>query len=141
MIPGLPQELLAGSDEDASLRMKRMIFITDSMTSVELDSDGTPFMEFGKDGKPTGVTWRVTRVARGSGTSVREVEELLCQYRMMANMAKQAGGKNGWMQAVQKMQQAAGGRGRGANGMPTPAQIQAMQVRRWDFFISIHDTD
>lgn len=27
------------------------------------------------------------------------------------------------------MQAAAGGKGRGANGMPTPAQIQAMQVR------------
>jgi len=76
--------------------MKRMIFITDSMTAMELDSDGTPFMDIGKDGKPTDLTWRVTRVARGSGTSVREVEELLCQYRMMANMAKQAGGKNGW---------------------------------------------
>ncbi|KAI0934035.1 Signal recognition particle, variant 2 [Taiwanofungus camphoratus] len=129
MIPGLPQDLLQGSDEEGSLRMKRMMFITDSMTSSELDSDGTPFMELGKDGKPVGLTWRVTRVARGSGTSVREVEELLCQYRMMANMAKQAGGKNGWLQAIQKMQAAAGGRGRGANGMPTPAQIQAMQVR------------
>ena len=128
MIPGLPQELLQGSDEEGAARMKRMIYITDSMTATELDSDGSPFMEFGKDGKPTGLTWRVTRVARGSGTSVREVEELLCQYRMMANMAKQAGGKNGWLQAAQKMQQAAGGRGRGANGMPTPAQIQAMQV-------------
>ena len=129
MIPGLPQELLQGSDEDGAVRMKRMIYITDSMTSAELDSDGMPFMELGKDGKPIGLTWRVTRVARGSGTSVREVEELLCQYRMMANMAKQAGGKNGWLQAAQKMQQAAGGRGRGANGAPTPAQIQAMQVR------------
>ncbi|KAF8892533.1 signal recognition particle protein [Infundibulicybe gibba] len=127
MIPGLPQDLLQGSDEEGSMRMKRMIFITDSMTAMELDSDGTPFMEMGKDGKPTGLTWRVTRVARGSGTSVREVEELLCQYRMMANMAKQAGGKNGWLQAMQKMQAAAGGKGRGANGMPTPAQIQAMQ--------------
>lgn len=29
---------------------------------------------------------------------------------------------------MQKMQQAAGGKGRGAGGMPTPAQIQAMQV-------------
>ena len=29
---------------------------------------------------------------------------------------------------MQKMQNAAGGRGRGVNGMPTPAQIQAMQV-------------
>jgi hypothetical protein len=96
MIPGLPQDLLQGSDEEGSLRMKRMIYITDSMTAQELDSDGTLFMEFGKDGKPVDVTWRVLRVAKGSGTSVREVEELLCQYRMMANMAKQAGGKNGW---------------------------------------------
>lgn len=127
MIPGLPQELLQGSDEEGSMRMKRMIYITDSMSSVELDSDGSLFMEMGKDSKPVGLTWRVTRVAKGSGTSVREVEELLCQYRMMANMAKQAGGKNGWLQAMQKMQSAAGGRGRGANGMPTPAQIQAMQ--------------
>ena len=32
------------------------------------------------------------------------------------------------LQAMQKMQAAAGGKGRGAGGMPTPAQIQAMQV-------------
>ncbi|KAI0306466.1 signal recognition particle protein [Multifurca ochricompacta] len=127
MIPGLPQDLLQGSDEEGALRMKRMIYITDSMSSMELDSDGTVFMESAKDGKPIGLTWRVSRVARGSGTTVREVEELLCQYRMMANMAKQAGGKNGWLQAMQKIQSAAGGRGRGAGGMPTPAQIQAMQ--------------
>jgi len=31
------------------------------------------------------------------------------------------------LQAMQKMQQAAGGKGRGLNGMPTPAQIQALQ--------------
>ena len=129
MIPGLPQDLLQGSDEEGALRMKRMIYITDSMSSTELDSDGSLFMDFGKDGKPIDLTWRVSRVARGSGTTVREVEELLCQYRMMANMAKQAGGKNGWLQAMQKIQGAAGGRGRGAGGMPTPAQIQAMQVR------------
>ncbi|KAI0256809.1 signal recognition particle protein [Lactifluus subvellereus] len=127
MIPGLPQELLQGSDEEGALRLKRMIYITDSMSSTELDSDGSLFMEFAKDGKPIGLTWRVSRVARGSGTTVREVEELLCQYRMMANMAKQAGGKNGWLQAMQKLQGAGGGRGRGAGGMPTPAQIQAMQ--------------
>ncbi|KAI5123328.1 hypothetical protein M0805_001753 [Coniferiporia weirii] len=127
MIPGLPQDLLQGSDEEGSSRMKRMIYITDSMSASELDSDGSCFMVTGKDGKPEGLTWRVTRVARGSGTSVREVEELLCQYRMMANMAKQAGGKNGWMQTIQKMQAAAGGKGRGANGALTPAQIQAMQ--------------
>jgi signal recognition particle subunit SRP54 len=96
MIPGLPADLLAGSDEEGSSRLKRMIYITDSMSAAELDSDGSLFMEYGKDGKPVALTWRVTRVARGSGTSVREVEELLCQYRLMANMAKQAGGKHGW---------------------------------------------
>jgi Signal peptide binding domain len=128
MIPGLPQDLLQGSDEEGAVRLKRMIYITDSMSSTELDSDGSLFMEFAKDGKPVGLTWRVSRVARGSGTTVKEVEELLCQYRMMANMAKQAGGKNGWLQAMQKMQSAGVGRGRGAGGMPTPAQIQAMQV-------------
>jgi signal recognition particle subunit SRP54 len=109
--------------------MKRMIYITDSMSSAELDSDGSLFLEFAKDGKPIGLTWRVARVAQGSGTTVREVEEVLCQYRMMANMAKQAGGKNGWLQTMQKVQNSTGGRGRGAGGMPTPAQIQAMQVR------------
>ena len=103
MIPGLPQDLLQGSDEEGSLRMKRMIYITDSMTAAELDSDGTPFMEYGEDGRPISLTWRVTRVARGSGTSVREVEELLCQYQMMANMAKQAGGKNGWCVFLRKL--------------------------------------
>jgi signal recognition particle GTPase len=97
MIPGVPQDLLAGNDEDAGRRLKRMMIITDSMTAAELDSDGMCFMQMDATGKePIGITWRVTRVARGSGASVREVEELLCQYRMMANMAKQAGGKNGW---------------------------------------------
>lgn len=96
MIPGLPAEMLDGSDEEGTRRLKRMIYITDSMTAEELDSDGSLFMEMGKDGKPVGLTWRVTRVGKGSGTSLREVEELLCQYRMMAQMAKQAGGKKGW---------------------------------------------
>jgi len=127
MIPGLPQDMLAGGDEESGIRMKRMIYITDSMTAAELDSDGSLFIKTSRDGKPVRLTNRVLRVAKGSGTSVREVEELLVQYRVMSNMAKQAGGKKGWLQAAQKMQAAAGGRGRGAGGMPSPAQIQAMQ--------------
>ncbi|EJU05189.1 signal recognition particle protein [Dacryopinax primogenitus] len=126
MIPGLPD--MAGSEEEISSKFKRMIYMTDSMTAYELESDGLCFVDMEKDGKtPIGVNWRAQRVARGSGTSVAEVEEMLFQYRMMANMAKGAGGKNGWIQAMQKMQAAAGGKGRGPNGMPSPAQIQAMQ--------------
>ncbi|KAH8116925.1 SRP54-type protein [Phellopilus nigrolimitatus] len=109
MIPGLPQDLLQGSDEEGSLRMKRMLYITDSMSAVELDSDGSTASPRGSHG-----AYRASQ--RGSGTSVREVEELLCQYRMMANMAKQAGGKNGWMSAIQAMQRS----------MP-PGMLQQMQ--------------
>jgi len=84
-----------GTDEEASVRLKRLICITDSMTPEELDSDGMLFMKVGKDGKPYGLTKRVRRVAKGSGASIREVEEVLMQHRMMANVAKQMGGKNG----------------------------------------------
>jgi signal recognition particle subunit SRP54 len=132
MIPGFPQEMLQAGDEDPGMRMKRMIFIMDSMSSAELDSDGSIFLDTALEGGkqvPVGLSWRVTRVARGSGTSVREVEEVLSQHRVMANMAKSVGGKNGWMQSLQKAQQAMGAP-RGPNGMPTPQQIQAMQVRR-----------
>ncbi|KZT53982.1 signal recognition particle protein [Calocera cornea HHB12733] len=126
MIPGLPD--MAGSEDEISSKFKRMIYMTDSMTSYELESDGLCFLEMEKDGKtPIRTNWRVQRVARGSGTSVGEVEEMLFQYRMMASMAKGAGGKNGWLSAMQKMQAAGGGRGKGPNGMPTPQQIQAMQ--------------
>lgn len=58
---------------------------------------------------------------------MREVEELLAQARMMAGMARQAGGKNGWMSAMQKMQGAMGGKPLGPNGQPSPAQIEAMR--------------
>lgn len=70
----------------------------------------------GKNGEPIGLTKRVITIARGSGTSVREVEEcvvflstpsssllaltadglpvpsLLMQHHMMGNMAKTIGG-------------------------------------------------
>lgn len=45
----------------------------------------------------------------------------------MAGMARQAGGQNGWMSAMQKMQAAAGGKPLGPNGMPSQQQIQAMR--------------
>jgi signal recognition particle subunit SRP54 len=53
-------------------------------------------VSFDKNGNPIGLNRRAKRVARGSGTSIREVEELLAQARMMAGMARQAGGQNGW---------------------------------------------
>ncbi|GFZ49549.1 Signal recognition particle 54 kDa protein homolog [Saitozyma sp. JCM 24511] len=127
MIPGMPAGMMDGNEEDTAAKLKRMIFITDAMRQDELDSDGMIFVAFDKAGNPIGLNRRAKRVARGSGTSIREVEELLAQARMMAGMARQAGGQNGWMTAMQKMQAAAGGKPLGPNGQPSPAQIEAMR--------------
>ena len=92
MIPGLGAMMNGMDDEEGSMKMKRMIYICDSMTDKELDSDGKIFIE-----QPS----RMTRVARGSGTSVREVEDLLSQQRMMAGMAKKMGGMQKGMKGAQ----------------------------------------
>jgi signal recognition particle subunit SRP54 len=110
MVPGLSNLMAGMDDNEGSAKMKRMIYICDSMTEKELDSDGKMFME-----QPT----RMTRVARGSGTSVREVEDLLTQQRMMAGMAKKMGGN---MKNLQRAQQAMGGGNR-------QQQMAAMQKR------------
>jgi signal recognition particle subunit SRP54 len=129
MIPGMPSGMMEGGNEDeAAAKLKRMIFITDAMRTDELDTDGLIFFTMDKNGNPVSLNKRARRVAQGSGTSIREVEELLAQARMMAGMARQAGGKNGWMGAMQKMQNAAGGKPLGPNGMPSQQQIEAMRV-------------
>lgn len=49
-------------------------------------------MKLDRNGYPTGLNKRAYRVARGSGTSVKEVEEMLTQARAMSGLAKMAGG-------------------------------------------------
>ncbi|KAF2418377.1 signal recognition particle protein [Tothia fuscella] len=98
MIPGLGNMMGGMDDEEGSLKLKRMIYICDSMTEKELDSNGLLFTE-----QPS----RMTRIARGSGTSVREVEDLLTQHKVMANMAKKM---KGGMANMQKAQGAMQGR-------------------------------
>ncbi|KAK4621677.1 Signal recognition particle [Fulvia fulva] len=110
MIPGLSNMMGGVDDEEGGMKLKRMIYICDSMTQKELDSDGKMFKD-----QPT----RITRVARGSGTSVREVEELLSQQQMMAGMAKKM---KGGMANMQKAQGAMGGANR-------QQQMAAMQKR------------
>ena len=97
-----------------------MIYIFDSMTKAELESDGRIFIE-----QPS----RMVRVARGSGTSVFDVEMILMQQQMMARMAQNA----------KTAQQVAGG-GHGipnAGGLPripgmpniSPQMMQQAQQR------------
>lgn len=132
MIPGLSQMMNGMDDEEGSMKLKRMIYICDSMTNKELDSDGKMFVE-----QPT----RMTRIAKGSGTSVREVEDLLTQHRMMAGMAKKMKGNMANMQraqgamgggnraqqmaAMQKRLQSMGGAS-GAGGMDLGAMMKAL---------------
>ncbi|KAJ4417050.1 Signal recognition particle [Gnomoniopsis sp. IMI 355080] len=113
MIPGMSNMMQGMDDDEGNAKLRRMLYIADSMTKKELDSDGKIFLD-----QPE----RMTRVARGSGTSVREVEDLLTQQRMMAGMAKKMGGN---MKNMQKAQAAMGG-GRGGN---QAAQMAAMQKR------------
>lgn len=109
MIPGMGQMLGQVGEDEASNRLKRMVYIMDSMTKKELDSDGEIFIQ-----QPS----RIVRVARGSGTSATEVEMILFQQRMMATMAQRTKG----------MMDQKGGAG-GLPGMPpgfkpSPQQIQ-----------------
>lgn len=108
MIPGLSQMTAGMDDEEGSNKLKRMIYICDSMNDRELDSDGKLFVS-----QPT----RMTRIARGSGTSVREVEDVLTQHRMMAGMAKN----------MAKMKKAGAGLPGMGGGPAQKAQLAAMQ--------------
>lgn len=135
MIPGLGNMMGGMDDDEGASKLKRMIYICDSMTLKELDGDGRVFVE-----QPT----RMTRVARGSGTSVREVEELLTQHRTMAGMAKKvkggmanmqkaqgmmgAGNRNQQMAAMQKRMQSMGrgAGGPGGGGMPDLGSMMKM---------------
>ena len=110
MIPGLSNMMSGMDDEEGAKKLKRMIYITDSMTDAELDSDGKIFLQ-----QPS----RMTRCARGSGTSVREVEDLLTQHKMMANMAKKMKGGMANMQRAQGAMQ----------GKNNKQQMEAMQKR------------
>lgn len=44
MIPGMSGMMEEGGEEEASAKLKRMIFITDAMRADELDSDGLIFV-------------------------------------------------------------------------------------------------
>lgn len=81
MIPGMSNLLSQVGDEETSKKIKNMIYIMDSMTTKELESDGRIFIK-----EPS----RIIRVARGAGCAAVEVEMILQQHRMMSTMAKSA---------------------------------------------------
>lgn len=130
MIPGMSNLMGQVGEEETSSKIKNMIYIMDSMTNQELDSDGRILVD-----QPQ----RIVRIAKGSGCSVVEVEMVLQQQKMMSSMAMNAKsmnqpgmqnnpGMNRMMQQAQSnpnfMQQAmsmlGGGGGGGAPGGGPP---------------------
>ncbi|KAL4237685.1 Signal recognition particle [Mactra antiquata] len=89
MIPGFSSDFLTkGGEQESMARLKKLMTIMDSMSDDELDSlDGERLF--------TKQAGRTQRVARGAGVSVREVNELLTQYKKFAQMVKKMGGIKG----------------------------------------------
>lgn len=76
LIPGLGQQLMAqgGSDKENIERVKRQICILDSMNNAELDGV-KPLTED-----------RKKKIARGSGTTLFEIEALVANYTQIKKM-------------------------------------------------------
>ncbi|EPR79766.1 Signal recognition particle protein SRP54 [Spraguea lophii 42_110] len=72
---------------------KKMVIVFDSFTRKELESDGTCFKQ-----QPT----RMLRVAKGSGTTVKDVSTVLMQYQQMASIMKKIGSQPGLLNFMNK---------------------------------------
>ncbi|CAL9215103.1 unnamed protein product [Arabidopsis halleri] len=79
MLPGISAELMPkGHGDESRAKMKRYMTMMDSMTDKELDSSNTKVFNES----------RIMRIARGSGRLVREVMELLEEYKRIAKQMK-----------------------------------------------------
>jgi signal recognition particle subunit SRP54 len=76
MLPGMPKEALAAVDQDGGRSLKRIEAIINSMTPTER---AKPAILNGS---------RRKRIARGSGTSVQDVNQLVRQFDEMKRMMK-----------------------------------------------------
>uniref|UniRef100_A0A915DX37 Signal recognition particle 54 kDa protein n=1 Tax=Ditylenchus dipsaci TaxID=166011 RepID=A0A915DX37_9BILA len=89
MIPGFGSDFMTkGNEQESVSRLKKLMTIMDSMADSELDHPKANDL-FTKENT------RLTRVARGSGTSAIEVKELLSQYKKFADMVKKMGSMKG----------------------------------------------
>lgn len=83
MIPGMGTSILnKGNEKESINRIKRFLFIMNSMTAKELDGEGHLNHS------------RVVRIARGSGTSVEEVHLLLEEYKKLSKVVGKLGKTN-----------------------------------------------
>ncbi|KAL6506989.1 hypothetical protein OROHE_022124 [Orobanche hederae] len=77
MLPGFSQELMPkGREKESQTKIKRYMTMMDSMTNEELDSTNLKLMNES----------RVMRIARGSGRPLRDVMEMLEEYKRLAKI-------------------------------------------------------
>ncbi|WJX70063.1 signal-recognition-particle GTPase [Trifolium repens] len=94
MLPGFSSELMPkGQEKEGQAKVKRYMTIMDSMTNEELDSSNPKLMKES----------RMMRIARGSGRLVREVLEMMEEYKRLAKIMKGLKiPKNGDMSALSR---------------------------------------
>ncbi|KAJ8774141.1 hypothetical protein K2173_009572 [Erythroxylum novogranatense] len=97
MLPGFSAELMPkGHEKESQAKLKRYMTIMDSMTAEELDSTNPKLMNAS----------RIMRIARGSGRQVRDVEEMLEEYKRLAKVWSKMKGlkipKKGEMSALSR---------------------------------------
>lgn len=95
MIPGFGSNLITkGKEKESSEKIKRYLCMMDSMTKDELNNK-----------KPLNPS-RIERIARGSGTTPREVNDLTTDYKRMAKIVEKMGkaglGKAGELQNLMR---------------------------------------
>ncbi|XP_068177579.1 signal recognition particle subunit SRP54-like [Antennarius striatus] len=86
MIPGFGPDGM--NEEDCQKKIKRMLVMMDSMNNHELDSEEGAKLFNKQPG-------RIQRVARGSGSEMADVHELLATYNRYAKAYKKMGGTKG----------------------------------------------
>ncbi|KAL3633067.1 hypothetical protein CASFOL_026051 [Castilleja foliolosa] len=77
MLPGFSQELMPkGHEKESQTKIKRYMTMMDSMTNEELDSSNPKIMNES----------RIMRIARGCGRPLRDVMEMLEEYKRLAKV-------------------------------------------------------
>lgn len=97
MLPGISAEMMPkGHEKESQAKIERYMTMMDSMTNDELDSSNPKVFNES----------RMMRIARGSGRQVREVMEMLEEYKRLAKIWSKMKGlkipKNGDMSALSR---------------------------------------
>ena len=87
MVPGMP-DYLSSADDDNKRRLKKFMYMMDSMTDAELDGKVDWHNKRGDD---KSIQSRIKRIARGSGTHPNEVKMLLQTHKQMEGMVSKMG--------------------------------------------------